>query len=368
MNFLFLTAHDYRTPRRASLHFIAKGLTTHGKVRFFSLRYSLLSKWKADPRLVLDEKANQVDTFEGVECYLWKSWLHPINLKFAFLKFAEALLYALYVACVPRVLKKWIAEADTVFVESGTAVVFYHLIRKTNPRARVVYICSDLLESINCARYVRDVLYRTSPGYDACLLCSRQMKEDFKPGSRLYFVPHGIDPSLSVAATSPPYGKGVHAVSVGSMLFDPGFFEVAGRNFSHITFHVIGCGMERSSSWPQNVRHYGEMKFSDTIPYVKFAAIGIAPYDGKRVPASLADTSMKLMQYAFFGVPAVCPIEAAGDYPRRFGYKTGDEASIVAAVKAASEAGKATEASRLLTWGEVTARVIDPAVYPDTAM
>ena len=52
--FLVLSAHDYRTPRRANIHFITDELATRGHTRFFSLRYCTLSRWKNDIRLPLD--------------------------------------------------------------------------------------------------------------------------------------------------------------------------------------------------------------------------------------------------------------------------------------------------------------------------
>ncbi|HHW4680980.1 MAG TPA: GumK N-terminal domain-containing glycosyltransferase, partial [Xylella taiwanensis] len=47
-NYLILSAHDYRTPRRASIHFITDELAKRGDTRFFSLRYSWLSRFKKD--------------------------------------------------------------------------------------------------------------------------------------------------------------------------------------------------------------------------------------------------------------------------------------------------------------------------------
>ena len=77
--FLVLSAHDYRTPRRANIHFIGDELAKRGHTRFFSLRYSALSRWKDDIRLPLDSKANLVEERNGVECFLWKTALHPVS-------------------------------------------------------------------------------------------------------------------------------------------------------------------------------------------------------------------------------------------------------------------------------------------------
>ena len=54
MNTLLLTAHDFRTPRKANMHFIASELARRGPMRFFSLRYSALSRRTQDARLFLD--------------------------------------------------------------------------------------------------------------------------------------------------------------------------------------------------------------------------------------------------------------------------------------------------------------------------
>src|SRR5690606_18386342 len=77
--FLVLSAHDFRSPRKAGIHFVTTELARRGPTRFFSLRYSLLSRYTADPRLSLDQKANQVAVHQGVECYLWKTLIHPFN-------------------------------------------------------------------------------------------------------------------------------------------------------------------------------------------------------------------------------------------------------------------------------------------------
>ncbi len=49
-NYLVITAHDYRTPRRMTMHFIADELARRGTTRFFSLRYSALSRLRPDGR------------------------------------------------------------------------------------------------------------------------------------------------------------------------------------------------------------------------------------------------------------------------------------------------------------------------------
>lgn len=127
--YLLLTAHDYRSPRKAGIHFVARELAKLGPTRFFSLRYSLLSRFKHDPRLSLDKEANKVVVHQGVECYLWKTLVHPIRVR----PF-ETLMYYLYGYGFNRVLRAWIRDADVIVLESGVAPIFFDLIKRLNPQ------------------------------------------------------------------------------------------------------------------------------------------------------------------------------------------------------------------------------------------
>jgi 2-beta-glucuronyltransferase len=366
-NFLFLTAHDYRTPRKASMHFIAQEHAKRGKVRFFSLRYSWLSRNRPDGRHGIADLAGRVETVDGVDCFLWKTPLHPVNTHRGWLRLFENAAYKLYAALAPAVLKTWITEADTIYFESGTAVAFFDLAERLNPKAKKVYIASDELDVINVAQFIKDAVYRISPLVAFSRLHSPRTTKDFAPGSKLYFVAQGIDHEIDSYADPSPYGAGQHAVSIGSMLFDAELFAIAGRQFPAVTFHVIGCGVPRPSDWPANVIHYDEMKFRDTVPYIKHASIAFAPYRADNIPVYLADTSLKLAQYAFFGVPAVCPREVMGDYDHRFGYQPGDADSIKTAIEAALVAGLRS-GLKVLSWPQVVDRFLDPQAYPETHM
>jgi len=365
--YLVLSAHDYRTPRRANLHFITDELAKRGTTRFFSLRYSWLSRMKDDIRLPLDDKANRVETHRGVECYLWKTPLHPFNTRRRWLRPLESVLFHAYARRPPAILKQWISEADVVIFESGLSVVFIELARRLNPGARLIYRASDALSTINVADHVRQRFDEVAKDLDAIVLVSRTMAEEMPDHGNLYQVGHGVDPGLDALGDPSPYGEGIHAVAVGSMLFDPEFIAVASRAFPQVTFHVIGSGKGRMPGYGDNVQVYGEMKHTQTIPYIKHAAFGIAPYASQDVPRYLADSSMKLLQYDYFALPAVCPHAVVGGYPSRFGYTPGDEASIVAAIEGALRAPR-TRSRQCLDWPATVDRVLAPEAYPETRL
>lgn len=356
--FLVISGHDYRSPRRANIHFIAGELAKRGSVRFFSIGFSNLSKIKKDPRLSLWGQANTVVRSEdGVECYLWRTALHPVNLARLRLSTLERMWFKLYARRSPDILRRWIAEADTVIIESGAGLIFFDLIKALNPGAKIIYRASDALGTIGCAGFLQEELMRIAPQFDGVAIPSPSLVSEFPKGANIFVVPQGIDKNALISDMPSPYSAGTHFVSVGSMLFDPSFFEIAASAFPDATFHIIGAGNRAEDLSAPNIRVYGEMPFAQTLPYLKHATAGIAPYEGGKVAPYLADTSMKLLQFGALGLPAVCPQIVAGDHKGRFGYRPGDHASVTAAIKNALAFGR-FDGMAPPSWAEVAEMVV----------
>jgi 2-beta-glucuronyltransferase len=180
-------------------------------------------------------------------------------------------------------------------------------------------------------------------------------------------VPHGLDASLDALGDPSPYGPGNHVVSMGSMLFDVDFFMTASQAFPALTFHIVGSGHPHNARYGSNVEVYDHMPYDRTVPYIKHAHIGVAPYRGDAVPDYLADSSMKMMQYDFFGLPTVCPHSVTGDYSGRFGYTPGNPESIRAAIALALDAPH-QRTRNILSWSDVTERVLQPEEFADTKL
>jgi len=58
---LIISGHDFRSPRKANIHFIAQELAKIASVRFLSVGFSNLSFIKGDPRLELAGQAKLFD-------------------------------------------------------------------------------------------------------------------------------------------------------------------------------------------------------------------------------------------------------------------------------------------------------------------
>ena len=368
MKYLVISAHDYRSRRKAGIHFVASELAKLGSTRFFSCQFSLLSLLKSDPRASLLPLANRKTTHDGVECYLWKTLIHPFNVRKTWLRPLENFLFRRYIARPSPVLVDWIKDADVVFFESGIAPIFFDLVTRLNPAAKTIYVASDDLATINAATYVQTTFQRIAPKMTSLCLKSRFMADGMPKSSNRYVIPQGFDFSVAEHADPSPYQEGVHAISVGSMLFDPEFFVAASKRFPDVVFHIIGSGSGKHPGYGDNVRVYDEMPHHLTLPYIKHASIGIAPYaSSANVPRYLADTSLKLIQYDFFRLPAVCPSRIVGDYASRFGYEPGNIESIAIAINAAMCAPRVSFRKPML-WSQVVDRMLNPLQFDDTGL
>ena len=359
--------HDYRSATRASMHPIAEALAGLGyAVRFISIGYSPISLLQNDRRHGLWRRANRVEQHGGVQCYLWRTAYHPVNPGVRPLMPLAAPIYRHYARRPNQFLDATLRTAALIIVESGLGVLFLRRARALNPTARLVYLASDDLLTIGAHPALQSELESCAPLLDQVCIPSGRMRSRFSWAGRwLQVVPHGVNAADFAVADANPYDCTNNAVSVGSMLFDPDFFVHASSQFPQVVFHLIGSGSR--DRFPPNVRIHASMPFAETIPYLKNATIGIAPYRTAPGCEYLCDTSMKLMQYDLLGLPAVCPHFAVGSNPNRMGYTPGDPASIRNAVAAAIARGRCQPCAHYPTWREVTLQLAGADFAADQA-
>lgn len=362
--YLFLSVHDFRSRRKTCVHFMTEELAKRGHVRFWSVGMSALSEYRGDTRTDLRDKANKVEIVDGVECYLQRGLWHPFRLKKPALRPVEEAMFSLYRYTMPPLLKKWIREADEVFIESGMAAVYIADVRRLNPRARIVYWAADDLTTIGAAETIRRDFLKNFDKIDIVRLTSPKLLSGMPHARSSIFAPHGMNKALMDQPRPSPFGTAKAGVSVGSMLFDPDFFNQVASAFPDVQFHVIGAGKAAEGLTPQpNVIVHDEMPFENTLAYLRHAAFGIAPYRDENTPDYLIDTSLKLKQFAYFGKPAVCPEFALGNVPGRCGYIAGRKDTMVRAVQEALDwTGPIT--IDVPEWSEVADRILEPERFP----
>ena len=360
--------HDYRTPRRGSIQQLADALVRLGDdVTFISVRFSPVSRAKGDHRLFLWDRANRAEKVDGITCYLWRTPFHPFRTGIAALDATARPMFSAFAALPNRFIDDEFRAASHIVIESGLGIMLIHRARRLNPSARIIYRGSDALATIGAPPALAAELHRRSGDVDAYCLLAEKMAGDFAwTSDKTFVVPQGVNAEDFAAVGPNPYSGGVNAVTVGSMLFDASFFRHAAPRFPDIRFHLIGTGAPFDA--PANVRFYDEMPFRTTLPYLKHADIGVAAYKPQANSGYLAQSSLKLMQFEYLGLPAICSGFAAGDSPHRFGYAPGDADGIERAMRRALAHGRFAGAPRFRSWEEIARRMLDPERYADTAI
>ncbi len=358
--------HDYRSRRRGSIQAIADAMARRGlNLSFVSIRFSPLSLLKRDSRSFLWHMANRRERQGDISCFLWGTPFHPFATRTASGDRITAHLHDLYASWPSGELDRLIGEADVVVVESGLGIALAPRIRRLNPNCRLIYRASDTLSTIGAHPHLSSLLKLHSSEFDQFCLLSPQMAYAFAHvRARTYCVPQGIERAQFEAIGESPYTDGRSVASVGSMLFDRRTFDIAAEAFPDRTFHVIGCG--RTWRCAPNIIIYPEMKFLETLPFLAHADVGVAAYREAGHCRYLADSSMKLAQYSYLRLPAVCPHFAVGRHAHRFGYGPGDEREIVSAFEAAFADEFSDGAPAPMTWDDLVMRLLDPAAFADT--
>lgn len=362
------SVHDYRMARRGSIQALADAFhRARFRTVFLSVRFSALSLLKSDPRTSLRGKANRFERHNGIECYLWRTPLHPFATGSARGNRLTAPLHDLYAAWPSEDVDSVFRCADVIVVESGLGVLLIPRMRRLNPRALLIYRGADALDTIGAHPLLQRRLEQSAGLVDHYCLLAEGMAAQFTfARHRAFVVPQAIHRADFERIGPSPYAGGRNAVCVGSMLFDRGYFDIAGPAFPNVTFHVIGCG--GAYKGVANVRVYPEMPFRETLPYVAHADIGVAPY--RLAPASsyLSESSLKLTQFAFLRRPAVCPHFAVGRRAHRFGYAPGNRAETVAATTAALADRFEISEPPPLNWDDVVPRLLRPRAFADTTI
>ncbi|MTI05560.1 polysaccharide biosynthesis protein GumK [Roseibium denhamense] len=361
LNIVFISRHDYRTGWKAGIHFIADAVRNLGhKVRFVSVGFSPLSMIAEDHRKPLYGKANRWETVDNIDCYLWQSPIHPFGKGLGRYKRLTNFLFRWWIRSPCKALDQACREADLIVVQSGVSATLAGRARRHAPKATIVYLASDLLETIDAHPYIARQLFKDRKKLDTVAVISRPMAPHLEYLERpIVYLPQGILKSRFKHTTPSPFTAERNIVTVGSMLFDEAFFKAAAPAFPDIVFHHIGTPEFETDH--KNIVFYGRLPFEETLPYLKHANAGIAPYLDSDNTEYLADSSLKLAQYEFLKLPAVCPHFAVGGRPSRHGYTPGDAPSIVGALQNALSTPFEDGESDVLDWCDVGARVIEMA-------
>lgn len=362
---VLVTGHYWHSKRRAGFHWLADAFHRLGwEVLFFTASLSWLSYLRRDYRLSypsLWRERNQLSpAAAGLFSFVWFTPYHPANLRSGLLNRLSKPLFARYGDLPLGEAEEWIRSADLVIFESTPGLLLFWRFKRLNPGARFVYRASDDLRLLKNHPLVLEVEEAVLPEFDLVSVPSAYMYELFRDKtSRLRLHFHAIRKDLFDRDYPNPYLDlpGPHLVFVGVSHFDYDFLERASRIFPNAQFHIVGP-LQAKINRP-NVHFYGERPFPETIPYIKFADVGLANWTYVPGAESLSD-SLKIVQYTYARLPIVAPEFLRSSRPNIVLYRPGDDTSIRDAIQKALAIDRSSvSASDIYSWEELALRLAE---------
>jgi 2-beta-glucuronyltransferase len=308
---VILTSHVFlHGYRKASVHFVAsRWAEQEHDVHFLTIGHSWLTLFKDRPRFraLSRRQANRFETVAAnLQAGAYLPPLHAFSSGNRVLNMANEMLFRLYGNYLPIFARGVLAAADLVLIESGSALAFFNYVKKLNPKARTLYFCRDLLRSVGAAPVLQKMQTVAIAQFDTVCVPSERLGALLPPGGRVRVIPQGVDAALFDREQPSPYAPGSrNAVSIGNMLFDEAAIAAMATAAPEINFHIFGAGW-RGSSQP-NITIYGERDFEGIVPYLQHADFGIASYRLTAEEIYLAESSLKLAQYSYNGLPILLP-------------------------------------------------------------
>ncbi|QLF68415.1 polysaccharide biosynthesis protein GumK [Peteryoungia desertarenae] len=341
LKIVVLTAHVFADGgRKASVHFVAQEWARLGhQVHFATLGLSQLSRWTRRSRfetLPLAQRNAFVEVQGNLFAGAYLPAVHAFSTSRAFAQPFTGLVFRLYASRLPDFMASSIRDADVVVVEGGTPLAFLPLVRRLNKRAKLLYFCRDLLSTVGASQHLLDIEVQWMARFDSVCVPSRKLGEMLPPGGRVHFVPQGIDRQLFDRAEQSPYAQGtINIVSIGDMLFDHEATRELAKSAPDVQFHLFGLNW--SEDVPSNVKVYGERGFAEIVPFVRHADIGLAAYRADGREDYLAESSLKLLQYSYCGLPIILPANLPVNRGNEIRYQRGQQNDWAGLVKTALE-------------------------------
>ncbi len=357
----FITAHYYASNRRGGIHWLAKAFHRAGwDVLFFTSGLSYFSRLSKDHRFqfpVMGEANRIVRIQDRFSSFVWFTPWHPIDLRSGPVNRLAGPLFRRYGSLPLHDAKDALAQMDVIVVESGPGLMLMDRLKRLNPSARFVYRLSDDLQILRVSSLLVEAERRWAPEFDLITAPSLPLLKKYRHLQNTAVHPQGLDKEMFDSAQENPYGHSAtpNLISIGNMIYDLDFLERASRIFPDWRFHIIGW-LEKIPK-RSNIIFYGEKAFEDAIPFMKFADIGLSPYQDKAGNEYLSKASHKILQYTYCRLPIVAPLSVVDpSMPHILGYTPGNDDSIRQALEKATKIDRDTiDRSAILNWDEIAA-------------
>ena len=363
---VFVTSH-FHSPlaRKTDIHFLAEALSRRGWTTNIVTVGQSLAKQLLRPSIArLARSVRPADAQQPVGGYVARELIHPLSGAAAWLELASAPLLVSYGRSLDRRLHNLVERADLVVIEAGYPSLYHAALSRAAPGARFACFLNDDLAVVGFRRAVVARALAAMPKFHLVRVPAQALLGYLPDGCRAVLIPHGVEKHLFDQSWRSPYRRGRrNVVSVGNMLFEAEVVRAMAQHRPDVDFHVIGAHL--ADPLPANIIRHGELAFERAVPFIKFADAGLAPYRRHAGASYLADSSMKLLQYSYCGLPLLLPDHLPTRQRRAFSYAPSDRSSIGRALDRALGCGGApVAAADILDWSEIAERILEEAFYP----
>ena len=363
MKVVFFTYHVWRSERRAGFHHLAKSFHDSGwEVLFFTTGLSWLSSLQGNKRLnnyQVHERKKLVEELPNFFSYLHFTPFHSVGFKQPLVNLLLQPLVASYNLFSFDCTHDFISNADLLVFESADGLLLIDRVSKINTKARKVYRMSDLLSVLRKHPTSIEHEKKHWNDFDLISVPSKFMFNQFDSSENLSLDYHGVDKDIFDKNHQSPYKKfSINAVWIGNNYFDHNFLKIAANAKKDWYFHIIGNIEKKYVS--NNVIYYGEIPFSDLVPYVLHADIGLDNMYWKPNLESCSD-SLKILQYSYAGLPIIYPNFFESDRSNIYSYEPDNTNSIKLALnQALNHTPGRDEKHSIKSWHDLAARLAGP--------
>lgn len=368
MNIVLLSNHWYPSPRKAGFHHLADAWHAQGHtIAFVTVGLSTISWLRRDFRTrfagirqACNVWQRQRDRFDS---YVLRTLWHPHTSLIPALDYLLDPFMRRYGRSLPRTLCDRLAAADAIVYESCAALYLVSRCRELAPQALHIYRVSDDIRTMRSTPAgMVDLEQRLAPTFSLISVPCQWLTQKFPPPARVCLHPHGLNRTAFDACSDSPYPpRSLNAVFCGLGFFDAAAVHMMAQAHPEATFHILGVDQPHTPS-SDNVRYYGERPFAETIPYIKFADMGLYTLRPSSRPMQAYTDSLKIIQYRYCGLPIVSPDFLDLHREGVFYYTPGNAASCAEALAGALNHGRHAEyATEVHTWDEVARALLADA-------
>ena len=363
MKTVFFTYHVWRSERRAGFHHLAKSFHDFGwEVLFFTTGLSWISSLQRNRRLnyySTHERNKLIKESPSFYSYLHFTPFHSIGFKQPFINLLIQPLVETYPFSSFNQTHDFIGEADLLIFESADGLLLIDQIADINKKARKVYRMSDLLTVLRKHPISTKYEKKYWDFFDLISVPSEFMYSQFKSSENLSLDYHGISKEDFNMSHRSPYNEHTYnAVWVGNGYFDHNFLQIASSYKEDWHFHIIG-DVEKKV-FAKNIFYYGEMPFTETIPYILNANLGLDNKSWKPDMESCTD-SLKVLQYTYVGLPIILPNFLKSNRSNIYGYEPANPDSIHSSLsQAQNHTPGQDEKHSINSWHDLAARLAGP--------